>query len=632
MSSIRVAQTPPHAPSLSSAPSTLLRLPPPLLPLESIPPQRLSILRRASSTVLGVPVPRDFQLVAAHHLAFNRDTLLVVNRRTADGKTLAATLPAFLRRGVGVFLVPLVGLGSDQVERATVIDHSIQPYHLDEHKGEDAALLITRLRLLTVEESKWVTIKLFLGPKALSSQKWGPVLERLARKGVISLFCIDEAHEVEQSGRFFRPEFKAAVAAIPRLVKIMPKPVPRVLLSATLRQRDVDVCAQLLGDMRPNVLAGPLDRRSIKVTVHISGDSASSLKNSAKRDFAVSPYHQQIWYTHSRSNAEGALLTAAQTILEKHHLLGGGPHSIAQAFVGTDGIMMKTTTMDAIKMYDDLSGEGTVLDPSSYRSIIGSTSSTDDVVELPKVQCVVATKSAQAGINGVWLKYAKKKGLPSTMYEFSQEMGRVDRGLDAEPGSNTYEVHADANSYLSFFIRTMSCSDAQERKQQLTAHHLVMQSLLTPTECYHVCLEKYFELTPLPNKEPCGHYCSKCLGRVPSFTGRVNKLQLISFLAGKVCGQGMTPSMADFIKAMKKDRQSIFHKDDVTKTMEQIHALVLQLFSKGVVELAVLDKTKIGTDKLHKEHLFVKTMMAKKGGVVLPASMFPNSWSGLNVC
>ena len=130
-------------------------------------------------------------------------------------------------------------------------------------EGEDAALLITRLSLLTVEESKWVTIKLFLGPKALSSQKWGPVLERLAWKGVISLFCIDEAHEVEQSGRFFRPEFKTAVAAIRRLVQMMPVPVPRVLLSATLGQRDVDVCAQLLGDIRPNVLAGPLDRRSM---------------------------------------------------------------------------------------------------------------------------------------------------------------------------------------------------------------------------------------------------------------------------------------------------------------------------------------------------------------------------------
>ena len=67
--------------------------------------------------------------------------------------------------------------------------------------------------------------------------------------------------------------------------------------------------------------------------------------------------------------------------------------------------MMKTTLIDAIKMYEDLSGKGTVLDPSSYRSIISSTCSADDlnVVELPKKQCIVATKSAQAGINGLWL-------------------------------------------------------------------------------------------------------------------------------------------------------------------------------------------------------------------------------------
>ena len=93
----------------------------------------------------------------------------------------------------------------------------------------------------------------------------------------------------------------------------------------------------------------------------------------------------------------------------------------------------------------------------------------------------------------------------------------------------------------------------------------------------------------------------------------------------------MTLSMAHFIKSMKKNRHSIFHKDDVTENMEQIHALVLQLFTKGVVELTVLAKTKIGTDKLQKEHLFVKTTMAKKGGGVLPPCILPSSWIGLNV-
>ena len=47
-----------------------------------------------------------------------------------------------------------------------------------------------------------------------------------------------------------------------------------------------------------------------------------------------------------------------------------GPNSTSQTFVGTDGIMMKSTTMDAVKLYDTLDGEGTILDSSSYIGIV----------------------------------------------------------------------------------------------------------------------------------------------------------------------------------------------------------------------------------------------------------------------
>ena len=41
-------------------------------------------------------------------------------------------------------------------------------------------------------------------------------------------------------------------------------------------------------------------------------------------------------------------------------------------FVGTDGIMLKLATVDAIKIYDELEGKGTMLYPLSYRSIVES--------------------------------------------------------------------------------------------------------------------------------------------------------------------------------------------------------------------------------------------------------------------
>ena len=165
---------------------------------------------------------------------------------------------------------------------------------------------------MTPDKARYDTIALFLGHNAMTSTRWGPMLGKLAKQGLISFFCIDKAHEVEQSGQHSRPEFKKAVSVIPQLGKLMPRLCPHILLSVTLLPTDIDVCPNLLGDMRPNILHGPLDHWNIKFTTHITGDSASSLKASAANDFIESPNHQQIWYTHSRTKAEGSLSNMAK--------------------------------------------------------------------------------------------------------------------------------------------------------------------------------------------------------------------------------------------------------------------------------------------------------------------------------
>ena len=133
---------------------------------------------------------------------------------------------------------------------------------------------------------------------------------------------------------------------------------------------------------------------------------------------------------------------------------------MSQSFVGTDGIMLKTTNLDGIKEYDTMEGEGTILKPSSYADIARGmsttrTTKTEEQVRLPKIQIVVATKSAEAGINGKHLVFGKVSGLPASLYELVQQMGRVDRvGTDAA-GTNTYEVHLDLNSYVSLIFCIM---------------------------------------------------------------------------------------------------------------------------------------------------------------------------------
>ena len=67
--------------------------------------------------------------------------------------------------------------------------------------------------------------------------------------------------------------------------------------------------------------------------------------------------------------AETTLRDIADTLLEENRQNNKGPNSVAQSFAGTDGIMMKVSSIDAIKNYKNLDGEGTVLDKTSQSRI-----------------------------------------------------------------------------------------------------------------------------------------------------------------------------------------------------------------------------------------------------------------------
>ena len=120
----------------------------------------------------------------------------------------------------------------------------------------------------------------------------------------------------------------------------------------------------------------------------------------------------------------------ADTLLAENRENNGGPNSVSHPFVGTDGIMMKAATMDAIKNYDNLNDKGMVLDKATHGSVVGPGLrrglTLDAHVRPPKIQLIPPTKSAEAGINGKFLKHGKVSGFPSSFYEVVQQLGRLD--------------------------------------------------------------------------------------------------------------------------------------------------------------------------------------------------------------
>ena len=81
---------------------------------------------------------------------------------------------AAVKRKVMVILVPLVGLGSDQVAKSVVSDHNVEAYHVDEHKGQDAYDLRDCLLRLRMDDKEMdnISIILYISPSSFMSYHW----------------------------------------------------------------------------------------------------------------------------------------------------------------------------------------------------------------------------------------------------------------------------------------------------------------------------------------------------------------------------------------------------------------------------------------------------------------------------
>ena len=171
------------------------------------------------------------------------DTLLYIIAKTGSGKSAIPLTTGTLTSGVIITLVPLIGLGSDQVAKSRNANHYIEAYHLDEQNNESARELSKRLNTMHQTEANHCTIFLYLSPWALQLDLlWLKLLEKIAKRGYLRLICIDEAHSIEQDGRSFRPEFVSAAQNLMMLHNIMPTKCSIVCMSATFRMSNQKLC------------------------------------------------------------------------------------------------------------------------------------------------------------------------------------------------------------------------------------------------------------------------------------------------------------------------------------------------------------------------------------------------------
>ena len=338
---------------------------------------------------------------------------------------------------------------------------------------------------------------------------------------------------------------------------------------------------------------GPMDRRSIRINVDVSGQPISSIKASLVQYYADHTEQKVLVYTNSKKAADGSLYEMADKIVDNLNAREDvNLKNEVLCLTGDCGIMMKTYLMESFCNDCDLGNDNDI-----SPNIDG-----EDDTKLPYVSIMPCTSAAQCGISSKRCSRAYRYGPPPNMNDLVQEMGRVDRSHNAAPGDHGYFVHMNFDTYINLFIRTQCECNPIVRKRLEEELHQVLNFLILPSKCYHVRLEEFLE-NPITYKErePCGHLCPFCTDNYKTFSNAVNRDVLLKLLRAKIFLKGSIP--ADTFVTFLNDKQNqhtlkerIWGKGSKSLPTGKIHGLVLMMFASGAVKLSVRDKKRIGKD------------------------------------
>jgi superfamily II DNA helicase RecQ len=154
--------------------------------------------------VWDISSPQYFQAEAVARLVFHPKNCLFL---IGEGKLAVVLTAAILLQGITLFVIPLLGLGCDQVTKAHHHHFKVKAYHLDENRGEDQLAIQRRLLSITLRHPQ--SIVLFTSPQSLKeASSWSPLLLKLAGRKLFTLLVCNEAHDtVPLHGRSFHREF-----------------------------------------------------------------------------------------------------------------------------------------------------------------------------------------------------------------------------------------------------------------------------------------------------------------------------------------------------------------------------------------------------------------------------------------